>query len=124
MKPLVSSIDGAWEFEKAGTGVRITWRWTLLAWPRGVARDAGVRADVAGLRPPGLREHRAPDRPLMRPRTPEGNVPRNRQKRLTGLHQTFAKVADSPGEPDLMDMLSSASVSDAYAGAPPGCLRG
>ena len=33
MKPLVSSVDGAWEFERAGTGVRITWRWTLH--PRG-----------------------------------------------------------------------------------------
>lgn len=33
MKALVRSIDGAWEFEKAGTGVRITWRWTVQ--PRG-----------------------------------------------------------------------------------------
>jgi hypothetical protein len=33
MKPLVSAIDGTWEFEKAGTGVRITWRWTVH--PRG-----------------------------------------------------------------------------------------
>ncbi len=33
MKALVSSIDGAWEFAKAGTGVRITWRWTVH--PRG-----------------------------------------------------------------------------------------
>jgi len=33
MKPLVGSVDGAWEFERAGTGVRITWRWTLH--PRG-----------------------------------------------------------------------------------------
>ena len=35
MKPLVRSIDGAWEFERAGTGVRITWRWTVH--PRGRA---------------------------------------------------------------------------------------
>lgn len=33
MKALVSSVDGAWEFERAGTGVRITWSWTLH--PRG-----------------------------------------------------------------------------------------
>ena len=33
MKPLVRSVDGAWEFERAGTGVRITWRWTVH--PRG-----------------------------------------------------------------------------------------
>ncbi len=33
MKALVRSIDGAWEFERAGTGVRITWRWNL--YPRG-----------------------------------------------------------------------------------------
>ena len=33
MKPLVSSVDGAFEFERAGTGVRVTWRWTLH--PRG-----------------------------------------------------------------------------------------
>jgi hypothetical protein len=35
MKALVRSIDGAWEFERAGTGVRVTWRWTL--YPRGRA---------------------------------------------------------------------------------------
>jgi hypothetical protein len=33
MRALVRSVDGAWEFEKAGTGVRITWRWTMH--PRG-----------------------------------------------------------------------------------------
>jgi hypothetical protein len=33
MKALVRSVDGAWEFERAGTGVRVTWRWTLN--PRG-----------------------------------------------------------------------------------------
>ena len=33
MQVLVRSIDGAWEFDKAGTGVRITWRWTVH--PRG-----------------------------------------------------------------------------------------
>jgi len=35
MKALVRSVEGAWEFEKAGTGVRITWSWTLH--PRGRA---------------------------------------------------------------------------------------
>jgi hypothetical protein len=29
MKPLASSIDGLWTLEEAGTGVRITWAWTL-----------------------------------------------------------------------------------------------
>jgi hypothetical protein len=29
MKPLVHSLDGAWEFEPAGTGVRITWSWQV-----------------------------------------------------------------------------------------------
>lgn len=29
MKPLVASIDGAWIFEPAGTGARITWTWTV-----------------------------------------------------------------------------------------------
>lgn len=29
MKPLVSSVDGAWAFERAGTGVRVTWTWTV-----------------------------------------------------------------------------------------------
>lgn len=29
MKPLVSSLDGVWAFEPAGTGVRITWTWTV-----------------------------------------------------------------------------------------------
>ena len=33
MQALVRSVDGAWEFERAGTGVRITWSWTLH--PRG-----------------------------------------------------------------------------------------
>jgi hypothetical protein len=33
MKALVRSVDGAWEFVRAGTGVRITWSWTLH--PRG-----------------------------------------------------------------------------------------
>jgi hypothetical protein len=30
MKPLVSSADGSWTFEPAGTGVRITWAWTVV----------------------------------------------------------------------------------------------
>ena len=29
MRPLARSIDGLWAFEKAGTGVRITWSWTV-----------------------------------------------------------------------------------------------
>lgn len=29
MKPLVASLDGVWTFEPAGTGVRITWAWTV-----------------------------------------------------------------------------------------------
>jgi hypothetical protein len=29
MKLLVSSVDGRWTFEPAGTGVRITWAWTV-----------------------------------------------------------------------------------------------
>lgn len=33
MKALAHAVDGTWEFEKAGTGVRITWRWTVH--PRG-----------------------------------------------------------------------------------------
>jgi polyketide cyclase/dehydrase/lipid transport protein len=33
MKALVRTVEGTWEFEKAGTGVRITWRWTVH--PRG-----------------------------------------------------------------------------------------
>jgi hypothetical protein len=29
MKPLASHIDGLWSFDPVGTGVRITWQWTL-----------------------------------------------------------------------------------------------
>jgi hypothetical protein len=29
MKPLVSSLDGRWEFTPAGTGTRITWTWDV-----------------------------------------------------------------------------------------------
>ena len=29
MKPLVAHVDGEWAFEPCGTGVRITWTWTL-----------------------------------------------------------------------------------------------
>lgn len=29
MRPLASHIDGAWTFEPAGTGTRITWAWTV-----------------------------------------------------------------------------------------------
>lgn len=28
-KPLVSHVDGRWAFAPAGTGVRVTWSWTL-----------------------------------------------------------------------------------------------
>jgi hypothetical protein len=30
MKPLAASVDGLWSFDPAGTGVRITWRWTVV----------------------------------------------------------------------------------------------
>lgn len=30
MRLLVRSVDGAFELEKAGTGVRITWRWAVV----------------------------------------------------------------------------------------------
>ena len=30
LRPLASSVDGLWTFEEAGTGVRITWSWTVL----------------------------------------------------------------------------------------------
>jgi hypothetical protein len=29
MKFLLASVDGQWSFEPVGTGVRITWSWTL-----------------------------------------------------------------------------------------------
>lgn len=29
MKPLAASVEGRWAFEAAGTGVRITWGWTV-----------------------------------------------------------------------------------------------
>lgn len=29
LRPLVSAVEGEWRFDKAGTGVRITWSWTL-----------------------------------------------------------------------------------------------
>lgn len=29
LKPLATSIDGVWRFEPVGTGVRITWQWTV-----------------------------------------------------------------------------------------------
>jgi hypothetical protein len=29
MKPLAGSVDGQWSFDPAGTGVRITWRWSV-----------------------------------------------------------------------------------------------
>jgi Polyketide cyclase / dehydrase and lipid transport len=33
-RPLVSSIDGRWEFAPMGTGTLVTWRWTL--YPKGL----------------------------------------------------------------------------------------
>jgi hypothetical protein len=33
MRPLVDSVEGRWEFARAGTGTLVTWRWTLH--PRG-----------------------------------------------------------------------------------------
>lgn len=29
MKPLATSVDGEWSFTPAGTGVRVTWTWTV-----------------------------------------------------------------------------------------------
>ena len=29
MKPLIRSLEGVWAFEPAGTGVRVTWSWTV-----------------------------------------------------------------------------------------------
>ena len=61
MKALVSSIDGAWEFEKGRH--RRTHHLALDRHPRGrlgALGDAGCCADVAGLLPAELREHRAP----------------------------------------------------------------
>ncbi|MDQ6642551.1 MAG: SRPBCC family protein [Actinomycetota bacterium] len=29
LKPLAGSIDGSWRFDPVGTGVRITWEWTV-----------------------------------------------------------------------------------------------
>jgi hypothetical protein len=42
MKVLATSLDGAWEFEKAGTGVRISWLWTVH--PRGRVGAAAMPA--------------------------------------------------------------------------------
>jgi hypothetical protein len=42
MKVLATSIDGAWEFEKAGTGVRISWLWRVH--PRGRVGAAAMPA--------------------------------------------------------------------------------
>jgi hypothetical protein len=29
LRPLASEVDGRWDFDKAGTGARITWSWTV-----------------------------------------------------------------------------------------------
>src|ERR1700712_2216006 len=29
MRPLVASVEGRWSFDAVGTGVRITWQWTV-----------------------------------------------------------------------------------------------
>ena len=61
MKPLAASVDGLLDASsEAGTGVRITWAWTVRpGLLRGGPADAGVRPDVAGLRPPRARADRA-----------------------------------------------------------------
>lgn len=60
MRALVSSVEGRWSFEPAGTGVRVTWSWTVhpvssparLAMPvfgrlwRGYARRALERIET------------------------------------------------------------------------------
>lgn len=38
LKPLVAGVEGAWSFEPAGTGVRITWAWDVE--PTGFGRHA------------------------------------------------------------------------------------
>src|ERR687890_1429482 len=40
MKPLATSIDGRFGFEHAGTGVRVTWSWTVH--PRGHLGSAAM----------------------------------------------------------------------------------
>jgi hypothetical protein len=42
MKALVEGVDGAWAFERAGTGVRITWSWTVH--PRGRVGELAMPA--------------------------------------------------------------------------------
>jgi hypothetical protein len=38
MKPLVTKLDGRWEFTPAGTGTRITWTWDVEARSAATAR--------------------------------------------------------------------------------------
>jgi hypothetical protein len=45
MRPLVSTIDGRWEFSAQGTGTLVTWRWTLH--PKGLG--AGVLRPIASM---------------------------------------------------------------------------
>jgi hypothetical protein len=40
MKPIVTGLEGRWRFEPAGTGVRITWAWTVH--PRGRLGDLAM----------------------------------------------------------------------------------
>lgn len=44
MKPLVSGVEGRWAFEAAGTGVRITWSWTVHPASGASARAMGAFA--------------------------------------------------------------------------------
>ena len=43
MRPLVTAIDGRWEFAARGTGTLVTWRWMLH--PKGLG--AGVLRPIA-----------------------------------------------------------------------------
>ena len=59
LKPLVAGAQGLWSFAPAGDGVEVSWQWVVEPDARRRAGDAGVRPDVAGLRPPGARGGRA-----------------------------------------------------------------
>lgn len=43
LRPLITSVDGRWEFAPCGTGTMITWRWTLHPTPAGVIALPVVR---------------------------------------------------------------------------------
>ena len=59
LKPLVAGAQGLWSFAPAGSGVEVSWQWVVEPTRGGRTGDAGVRPDVAGLRPSGARGDRA-----------------------------------------------------------------